>query len=81
MPDETEPITSLQRRLVVYQHTIEFLEVWRAKLGTSVPPPILRQISATCREIAQIKDELRQRGLTFRSTPALLMLALRPSRW
>ncbi|HEX9372435.1 MAG TPA: SUMF1/EgtB/PvdO family nonheme iron enzyme, partial [Roseiflexaceae bacterium] len=69
MPDETDSIAALQRVLVVYRRTIEFLEIQRAQFGAFTPPHIWHQFDDTRNEIARVKRDLRALGVSVEDRP------------
>src|SRR5215216_6678023 len=70
MHDDTDVIPALQRRLIVYRRTIEYLEHQRAQLGAFTPAYIWHQFDDTRGEIAQIKRELRALGAAVDDHPS-----------
>src|SRR5215207_1687721 len=69
MPEDTDVIPALQRRLIVYRRTIEYLEHQRAQFGAFTPAYIWHQFDDTRGEIAQIKRELRALGAAVDDHP------------
>jgi formylglycine-generating enzyme required for sulfatase activity len=69
MHEELDVIPALQRRLTVYRRTIEYLEHQRAQFGAFTPAYIWHQFDDTRGEIAQIKAELRARGVSVDDQP------------
>jgi formylglycine-generating enzyme required for sulfatase activity len=69
MHEELDVIPALQRRLTVYRRTIEYLEHQRAQFGAFTPAYIWHQFDDTRGEIAQIKAELRARGVVVDDLP------------
>jgi hypothetical protein len=63
MHEDIDVIPALQRRLIVYRRTIEYLEHQRAQFGAFTPAHIWHQFDDTRGEIAQIKRELRALGV------------------
>jgi formylglycine-generating enzyme required for sulfatase activity len=69
MHEEPDVIPALQRRLIVYRRTIEYLEHQRAQFGAFTPAYIWHQFDDTRGEIAQIKRELRALGVVVDDLP------------
>jgi iron(II)-dependent oxidoreductase len=69
MHEDIDGIPALQRRLIVYRRTIEYLEHQRAQLGAFTPAYIWHQFDDTRGEIAQIKRELRALGAVVDDQP------------
>src|SRR5215208_7737704 len=69
MPEDIDVIPALQRRLIVYRRTIEYLEYQRAQFGAFAPAYIWHQFDDTRGEIAQIKRELRALGAAVDDHP------------
>ncbi len=69
MHDDIGLIPALQRRLIVYRRTIEYLEHQRAQLGAFTPAYIWHQFDDTRGEIAQIKRELGALGAAVDDHP------------
>ncbi|MEP7189034.1 MAG: hypothetical protein ABI901_07595, partial [Roseiflexaceae bacterium] len=69
MHEDIDVIPALQRRLIVYRRTIEYLEHQRAQLGAFTPAYIWHQFDDTRGEIAQIKRELRALGAAVDDYP------------
>jgi formylglycine-generating enzyme required for sulfatase activity len=84
MHEEPDVIPALQRRLIVYRRTIEYLEHQRAQFGAFTPAYIWHQFDDTRGEIAQIKRELRDLGVAVDDQPgdsdAPLAAPARPAR-
>lgn len=66
---DVESIEALQRCLVVYRRTLEFLELQRAQFGAFTPPYIWHQFDDTRSEIARVKHELREQGIEVADHP------------
>ena len=71
MHEDIDVIPALQRRLIVYRRTIEYLEHQRAQLGAFTPAYIWHQFDDTRGEIAQIKRELRALGAAVDDRPGV----------
>jgi len=69
MHEDIDVIPALQRRLIVYRRTIEYLEHQRAQLGAFTPAYIWHQFDDTHGEIAQLKRELRALGAAVDDFP------------
>ncbi|HEU5101581.1 MAG TPA: SUMF1/EgtB/PvdO family nonheme iron enzyme [Roseiflexaceae bacterium] len=69
MHEELDVIPALQHRLSVHRRTIEYLEHQRAQFGAFTPAYIWHQFDDTRGEIAQIKAELRARGVVVDDQP------------
>src|SRR5215213_1900153 len=69
MHEDIDVIPALQRRLIVYRRTIEYLEQQRAHFGAFTPAYIWHQFDDTRGEIAQIKRELRALGAAVDDHP------------
>src|SRR3954462_5534412 len=69
MHEDIDVIPALQRRLIVYRRTIEYLEHQRAQFGAFTPAYIWHQFDDTRGEIAQIKRELRALGAEVDDLP------------
>src|SRR5215213_8627702 len=69
MHEDIDVIPALQRRLIVYRRTIEYLEHQRAQFGAFTPAYIWHQFDDTRSEIAQIKRELRALGAAVDDLP------------
>jgi iron(II)-dependent oxidoreductase len=69
MHEDIDVIPALQRRLIVYRRTIEYLEHQRAQFGAFTPAYIWHQFDDARGEIAQIKRELRALGAAVDDLP------------
>src|SRR3954471_14162506 len=70
MHEDIDAIPALQRRLIVYRRTIEYLEHQRAQFGAFTPAYIWHQFDHTRGEIEQIKRELRALGAAVDDHPS-----------